>query len=101
MVEPRAKWRVEFNEARESDLPNKLEPIGYCRGITAEKVSSIFELQSNNSTNILDLVQLSHHSQARDKYTRVKKEGRVCYFIVVELIICMSIACDGDWYRSF
>jgi hypothetical protein len=39
-IEHRSKWRVEFNEARDSDLPSKLEPIGYCRGITAEKVQS-------------------------------------------------------------
>lgn len=32
------KWHVELNEARESDLPGRLEPIGFCRGIVAEKV---------------------------------------------------------------
>lgn len=32
------KWHVELNEARESDLPGRLEPIGFCKGIIAEKV---------------------------------------------------------------
>lgn len=32
------KWHVELNEARESDLPQRLEPVGYCRGVTADKV---------------------------------------------------------------
>ncbi|TMW65094.1 hypothetical protein Poli38472_009261 [Pythium oligandrum] len=39
-TETRGKWRVEFNEARESDLPTRLEPVGYCRGITADKNTS-------------------------------------------------------------
>lgn len=32
------KWHLELNEARESDLPQRLEPVGYCRGATADKV---------------------------------------------------------------
>lgn len=34
------KWHVELNDARESDLPSKLEPIGFCRGVVAERVRS-------------------------------------------------------------
>lgn len=37
-TEVRGKWRVELNEARESDLPSRLEPIGFSRGVVAEKV---------------------------------------------------------------
>jgi len=32
------KWHLELSDARESDLPQRLEPVGYCRGATADKV---------------------------------------------------------------
>uniref|UniRef100_K3WTT5 ER membrane protein complex subunit 4 n=1 Tax=Globisporangium ultimum (strain ATCC 200006 / CBS 805.95 / DAOM BR144) TaxID=431595 RepID=K3WTT5_GLOUD len=34
------KWHVELNEARESDLPGRLEPIGFCRGFVADRENS-------------------------------------------------------------
>lgn len=37
-MELQRKWHVELNDARESDLPGRLEPIGFCRGFVAEKV---------------------------------------------------------------
>ncbi|KAJ0398979.1 hypothetical protein ATCC90586_008798 [Pythium insidiosum] len=53
-TELRSKWRVEFNEARESDLPSKLEPIGYVRGVTAEKMAST-AVAKQQETNTLEL----------------------------------------------
>ncbi|GAB9462771.1 putative membrane protein [Globisporangium polare] len=47
------KWHVELNEARESDLPGKLEPIGFCRGIVAEKESS--NAVAKTASNTLEL----------------------------------------------
>lgn len=38
------KWRVDLNDARESDLPSRLEPIGFIRGFEAEKVRPSFAL---------------------------------------------------------
>ncbi|RLN91942.1 hypothetical protein BBJ28_00026449, partial [Nothophytophthora sp. Chile5] len=34
------KWHVQFNEGRESDLPHRLEPVGYCKGVTSDRDSS-------------------------------------------------------------
>ncbi|KAE9330870.1 hypothetical protein PR003_g15221 [Phytophthora rubi] len=31
------KWHLQLNEGRESDLPHRLEPVGYCKGVSADK----------------------------------------------------------------
>ncbi|KAF4323321.1 hypothetical protein BBO99_00003342 [Phytophthora kernoviae] len=34
------KWHMQLNEGRESDLPHRLEPVGYCKGVSADKDSN-------------------------------------------------------------
>ncbi|TDH68477.1 hypothetical protein CCR75_001423 [Bremia lactucae] len=34
------KWHVQLNDGRESDLPHKLEPVGYVKRISASKESN-------------------------------------------------------------
>ncbi|GMG15903.1 unnamed protein product [Phytophthora fragariaefolia] len=33
------KWHVQLSEGRESDLPQRLEPVGFCRGVSTDKVA--------------------------------------------------------------
>ncbi|KAF1785101.1 Protein of unknown function DUF1077, TMEM85 [Phytophthora cactorum] len=32
------KWHMQLNEGRESDLPHRLEPVGYVKGVSVDKV---------------------------------------------------------------
>ncbi|DBA04770.1 TPA: hypothetical protein N0F65_004407 [Lagenidium giganteum] len=47
------KWRVEFNEGRENDLPMRLEPPGFMRNFTADKDSANAVTKAGESTNEL------------------------------------------------
>ncbi|POM64999.1 Hypothetical protein PHPALM_19386 [Phytophthora palmivora] len=69
------KWCMQLNEGRESDLPHRLAPVGYVKGVSADKDSngavakaatntselkkkSLFNM--NNGTSWLLLLQLIH-----------------------------------------
>ncbi|CEG38118.1 Predicted membrane protein [Plasmopara halstedii] len=47
------KWHVQLNEGRESDLPHKLEPVGYVKGVSTDKDSN--GTVTKTATNTIEL----------------------------------------------
>lgn len=80
------KWHLELNEARESDIPHRLEPVGFARGITAEKVRlarSTAVIQAGVSNRGVVVVQENSNSavaKAGENNTRdLKQKVRTSY----------------------
>lgn len=65
------KWHLELNEARESDIPHRLEPVGYARGITAEKV----RLATESALLVISISYLveSHRTPATTLWPRLAR----------------------------
>lgn len=83
------KWHIELNEAREGDLPQRLEPVGYCRGATAEKV----RLPSANNATTGAKLSAEHSGHRRRKARSVLTVGSVC------VAASASRSCTARWPR--
>ncbi|CAH0488758.1 unnamed protein product [Peronospora farinosa] len=47
------KWHMQLNDGRESDMPHKLEPVGYIKGVSFNKDSTGTVIKATTNTSEL------------------------------------------------